>query len=397
MVRASTNEPSDDKKEAIKKSSATKKKPVVTGIWPCKMNGCTKQFAREADLKRHQRTTKLHSIPSFACPQCDATFTRTDALRRHQKSRHNGVVIEPSDQEAKTGADNDAGTSESYSKSRSGSPSSKGKERASASNAASAQSERTGPSSYYRQHTAMSTPYVPRPLVMDPQYAQVGLPTSATRLNVATNWTYHPHPWPEGTQPPIGYPIPGHMCYSPHYRSNGPTTQLSPDVGPHQLPTQNGSTMQPPTSSHSPPTDTRLPSNNSDPSGKDTLGGRIIDPSLSPSSSTTLTEQQVLAITEAAVKAVLEAEAGSSRAASRSGSVLTSLQSEGETAERVEEPEAQAVIDPRVADKTGNLPGYGAPLERPEPMEHMLTEDGEPMLNPAELLTQESLASPPPS
>jgi len=39
------------------------------------------------------------------------------------------------------------------------------------------------------------------------------------------------------------------------------------------------------------------------------------------------------------------------------------------------------------------LPQPGA---RPEPMEPMLTEDGEPMLNPAELLTQESLASPPP-
>ncbi|KIK98949.1 hypothetical protein PAXRUDRAFT_823292 [Paxillus rubicundulus Ve08.2h10] len=37
------------------------------------------------------------------------------------------------------------------------------------------------------------------------------------------------------------------------------------------------------------------------------------------------------------------------------------------------------------------------PLERPPEMEQMLTEDGEPMLNPAELLTQESLASPPPS
>lgn len=43
------------------------------------------------------------------------------------------------------------------------------------------------------------------------------------------------------------------------------------------------------------------------------------------------------------------------------------------------------------------LHGYGPPLDRPEPMEHILTEDGEPMLNPAELLTQESLASPPPS
>jgi len=42
------------------------------------------------------------------------------------------------------------------------------------------------------------------------------------------------------------------------------------------------------------------------------------------------------------------------------------------------------------------LHSYGSSLRRPEPMEHILTEDGEPMLNPAELLTQESLASPPP-
>ncbi|KAH9923186.1 uncharacterized protein BXZ73DRAFT_51124, partial [Epithele typhae] len=36
-----------------------------TGSWPCKMDGCKKVFAREADLKRHQRTTKTHSIPSL--------------------------------------------------------------------------------------------------------------------------------------------------------------------------------------------------------------------------------------------------------------------------------------------------------------------------------------------
>lgn len=29
-----------------------------------------------------------------------------------------------------------------------------------------------------------------------------------------------------------------------------------------------------------------------------------------------------------------------------------------------------------------SIHGYGRQLERPEPMEHMLTEDGEPMLNP---------------
>ena len=110
------------------------------------------------------------------------------------------------------------------------------------------------------------------------------------------------------------------------------------------------------------------------------------------------------------MKAVLEAEAGSSRAESRSGSVLTSLHSEGETGEREEVSEKPTVIEPRITEKTGGLPGYGTPLQRPEPMEHMLTEDGEPMLNPgrfticseasltsfllpAELLTQASSIS----
>jgi len=50
-----------------------------------------------------------------------------------------------------------------------------------------------------------------------------------------------------------------------------------------------------------------------------------------------------------------------------------------------------------MSDGMNGLHGYGSSLTRPEPMEHILTEDGEPMLNPAELLTQESLASPPPS
>lgn len=45
-----------------KKKAAAKAKNQSNGVWPCEMNGCNKQFAREADLKRHQRTTKLHSI-----------------------------------------------------------------------------------------------------------------------------------------------------------------------------------------------------------------------------------------------------------------------------------------------------------------------------------------------
>jgi hypothetical protein len=225
----------------------------------------------------------------------------------------------------------------------------------------------------------------PRPPVMDPRFCQIGLPTSATRLNVATNWTYHLHPWPDGVQPQMGYPIPSHLYFSPHYRTNG-IPQLSPD---HQHPpSQNGphahpSTSSPPHISQSASNDTKSLHNSSEPTTKDPSGvAPIIDPSLNSPDS--FTNEQVLAITEAAMKAVLEAEAKSSRAASRSGSALTSPRSETEIGERKEETrEGSPFIHPLSADNNANHPpSYRPCLERPEPMEHILTEDGEPMLNP---------------
>ena len=60
---------SEEKKETQKKTSkAPTRKKADTGIWPCKIEGCGKEFAREADLKRHQRTTKLHSMPGLCVP-----------------------------------------------------------------------------------------------------------------------------------------------------------------------------------------------------------------------------------------------------------------------------------------------------------------------------------------
>ena len=45
-----------------RKKKAAAKNVKKNGIFPCGINGCTKQFAREADLKRHQKTAKLHAL-----------------------------------------------------------------------------------------------------------------------------------------------------------------------------------------------------------------------------------------------------------------------------------------------------------------------------------------------
>ncbi|TRM70457.1 hypothetical protein BD626DRAFT_477505 [Schizophyllum amplum] len=77
--------------------------PPGLNYWPCKLDGCKKQFQREADLRRHQRTSRTHSKATHICPQCEATFTRPDACRRHQRSKH-GTVSEPLVAPASAGA-----------------------------------------------------------------------------------------------------------------------------------------------------------------------------------------------------------------------------------------------------------------------------------------------------
>ena len=64
-ARTQPDERKDGKKKASSASAGGSKKKPDTGSWPCKMDGCKKVFAREADLKRHQRTTKTHSIPGL--------------------------------------------------------------------------------------------------------------------------------------------------------------------------------------------------------------------------------------------------------------------------------------------------------------------------------------------
>ncbi|EJF67418.1 hypothetical protein DICSQDRAFT_177034 [Dichomitus squalens LYAD-421 SS1] len=283
MVRSQAKQTPDEKKETKKKTSSAAasngKKKADTGSWPCKMDGCKKVFAREADLKRHQRTTKTHSIPglyvlsealvmlapalnpvrgnSSQCPQCDATFTRTDALRRHQKSRHNGVIIEPAEPE-KDKQSGEGASSGSRSPSPTGSParsqgegSINGSPPAGQSSSAGGSSGRA--SSYYRPHTMQDGYYAaygpPRPppgMVMDPHYPPppMGLPTSATRGSWQPTPAPPPWPGPDGqpmAPPPPGMYIPTSYYPSPYYRHPGvPLPQHIPQINPELLAQSNG-------------------------------------------------------------------------------------------------------------------------------------------------------------
>lgn len=51
-------------------------------VWHCDIKGCSKFFMREADLRRHQRTSKQHNNKAYYCG-CGRSFTRQDATRRH--------------------------------------------------------------------------------------------------------------------------------------------------------------------------------------------------------------------------------------------------------------------------------------------------------------------------
>ncbi|KAG1840292.1 hypothetical protein DFJ58DRAFT_810858 [Suillus subalutaceus] len=405
MVRQAKQTP-EQKKESQKRKTTQKKKVTETGVWPCKIDGCNKQFAREADLKRHQRTTKLHSVPGFACPQCDATFTRTDALRRHQKSRHNGVIIEPTEVEKKKGS-TEPRASGSQSHSRSPSPSSKGAENPTdAPPPLGVLGGSQVPHSYYRQHTMPAGAYMPPPLgvIVEGQYPpNIGLPTSSARLHQAT--------WPQGAwipdgsqpppMPPMGYPHPAYYSYyrgMPHPSPGPPPSELMSHL-------QNGVQPHSPSScddssSTSSPTRTSM-HNGGDPSAsgagnfhENEARSPVIDPSLDISPVSPTTNHKVsFKVNQTAVEVALSS-------------------TEREPSHAPDNIHSPSHVDPRSVShpsssaSTGESPElfYAAQspphthtFERPPEMEHMLTEDGEPMLNPAELLTQESLASPPPS
>ncbi|KAL5494881.1 hypothetical protein ACEPAI_343 [Sanghuangporus weigelae] len=82
----------------LRSSNDTATQQQISGmIWICKLNNCNKK--NDSDLMYEvpmlEATAEiLISKPSSCCPQCDSTFTRTDALKRHQRSRHNSGQID---------------------------------------------------------------------------------------------------------------------------------------------------------------------------------------------------------------------------------------------------------------------------------------------------------------
>ncbi|KAI6031248.1 hypothetical protein BKA83DRAFT_4197634 [Pisolithus microcarpus] len=431
MVRQTKQTPVEKKESHKRKmtpsedSALTKKPTIESAVWACKISGCGKTFAREADLKRHQRTTKLHSPPSFACPQCDATFTRTDALRRHQKSRHNGVVIEPSDPERKNGmAPENSQSSSTRRRSRSRSTS-RGRDHPSLHSSVSLPQTSLPPGppqSYYRQHTLPGM-LMPCNVLVDGQYPPpIGLPTSAARLHQPP-WAHAQHPpWGDGSHVPpppphmitMGYPPPHPAYYpSPYYRSSTVPPPhpglISPSISPqhqHQSPNGTGSPQRADSSSSrtgSPTTAGTAEHGKGNVETSSTMP--VIDPSLDIGASLDGDHPDAEPAALESGSANRESSVGSVGVVKESSSPPPHGQVETGDTPGDSEPEpptstADTMVGGIQSTDNASNPAYASPTSRlqysPE-MEQMLTEDGEPMLNPAELLTQESLASPPPS
>ncbi|KAL4070407.1 hypothetical protein J3A83DRAFT_4243038 [Scleroderma citrinum] len=245
-------------------------------------------------------------------------------------------------------------------------------------------------------------PPPPPGMLVDGQYPS--LPTSATRLHQAT-WP-HPHPpWADGSQPPhphmipMGYPPPhpGAATYypSPYYRTNmipPPHPDLVPHPAPHSHPSQ------PPKSTGSSDDGNSSSSRTGSPADADSAGVvPVIDPSLDMTAGGSKGDGTAPIPLEIAVGAVLNSV--SAERESSAGATSGHVAGSGDDGEAKTADLTRGDLSSASDASNSNAPysSPGSTLERPPEMEHMLTEDGEPMLNPAELLTQESLASPPPS
>jgi hypothetical protein len=230
---------------------------------------------------------------------------------------------------------------------------------------------------------------MPPPLgvIIEGQYPpNIGLPTSSARLHQAT---WPPGAWiPEGSQPPpppppMGYP---HPAYYSYYRGM-PHPPPPPEVLAHM---QNGVQPHSPSpcddsSRNSSPTMASMHSGGnprvSHPSSASGFEARspVIDPSLdlSPTSaaSTNRDVETAVALKSAERESSTTAPDPPGHLYPRSASHHSRSPSNGGSTDERNDIDS-AVFYP------SRSPPHTHIFERPPEMEHMLTEDGEPMLNP---------------
>lgn len=312
---------------------------------------------------------------------------------------------------------------QSSSRSSSAAPSSKGKERENSTvpmvpmteviAGASTSSLATPVTSYYRQHTANNSNYAPpRPA----HYAQVNLPAAGPRSN--SNGWGHPPPWPDGQGPTSMMPY--MYIASPYYRTN--TVMVPPPIltpvsqtpGPSAFsrpPHSRGSEdyQVSPDSPGSSNSSLMADTEPSDAYPQPSSHQSNIDPSPSRSSSTHNFDQILSKAGMEAVSCEEDNHQGSEGDEYATNITVGTSRDYDKAKDPTELGSASLHTTTRLPAIDVGRDGeehfhhrikeheYEPRMDRPEPMEHILTDDGEPMLNPAELLTQESLASPEPS
>ncbi|KAK7040200.1 hypothetical protein VNI00_010006 [Paramarasmius palmivorus] len=288
---------------------------------------------------------------------------------------HNGVVDAP-----EPGRESDEPT-QSSSRSSSAAPSSKGKERENSTVpmtepvvGKSLSSLATPVTSYYRQHTANNSSYPPRPAT----YAQVSLPTSSARTDG--------YPWPEGQAPP---PLGGlHLMYiTPYYRTNTvtappplltPVSQSFTDLSSHRKSSIDSKSPDSPKSVSS--TSTNAVDNDTS----------MVDPPSLPIHRSPSPENREFRqfLSEAGMEAVT---ANDDEYASRQS---VDVDRRPDAWRREESPLDSSRHTERFPNPEGNRDRIRNYTSRPM---SLLTGDGGAILNPVDLLTQESLAPPEPS
>ena len=254
-----------------------------------------------------------------------------------------------------------------------------------------------GTSSYYRSHTAtitrpsrLSWPYY-SPLQL--MLAHIPSRPSQDPMRPPPPWPAYPPNWQNGPLPPnMGY-VPQPMYYpSPHYRphTNGYHTGSSPVAQPYYCSPDGVASSSSSSVAKSSRNSSAQPPNSTSPTSTTNSVISCIDPHLDSGSE--LTEADVVAAVQAVL---LQAESQEAAKKEKQQAEKEKQQRQLEIEMEMHTHDAGSSHDERDDGDSMNTNGelgmdsamsglhsYGSSLGRPEPMDHILTEDGEPMLNP---------------